>query len=73
MAKKKQDSGPYVLLGDNGTYYQGMVAIGPCFGGTVGEAKVFQTRADLAVEKGRHWAISGEVLTLRQAKSRSTQ
>lgn len=73
MAKRTPAKGPYVLLGDNGTYYQGMVAIGPCFGGTLEQAKQFESLEDLSFERSRHWAVSGETLTLKQAKSRTTK
>jgi len=40
----------------DGTYYQYMTAIGPCFGGTANEAKIFDSTFDAALEtKGRNW------------------
>jgi hypothetical protein len=68
--KPSEVLGPFVLLGDNGTYYRGMTAIGPCFGGTVGNAKRFDSRHELALERAKHWAVSGETLTLAQANAR---
>lgn len=58
MSKAKTQ---FILLGDNGTYYRGMVAIGPCFGGSKKTAKRFDSRIELAREMMRHWACSGTV------------
>lgn len=56
----------FILRGSNGTYYRGMVAIGPCFGGTKAEALRFDSRLALAAEMSRHWACSGEVVEVKE-------
>lgn len=59
MPKKRKTQ--FILKGKNGTYYRGMVAIGPRFGGTKDEAARFNSREELGREFDRHWAVSGTV------------
>lgn len=65
MATKKKaakTASKFILRGINGTYYAGMVAIGPCFGATKKTALRFDSREALLREQRRHWAVMGDVV-----------
>lgn len=42
------------IKSENGTYYRGMTAIGPMFGGTKEQATQFNTIQEAAMEMTRH-------------------
>ena len=60
-----------VIKHDNGTYYKEMTGIGPCFGGTLQEAKRFPDCEDADRERGLHWGFTAT--KIEEIKNEQTQ
>jgi len=58
----------YVIKHDNGTYYAGWTAIGPCFGATLEQAERFRSMLEAHALMGRHFAFASATVERLDAK-----